>query len=260
MSAFACTTLAATAVGVPAGGALTLGLLGAWSGDWPDIDHPGASVTKSLQWVPYWRDHPRDKKTGDYRRRKDGRVVTQVRYAPALQVHGFFVWLSGAIYDRCATPVDRADTNKLFGPAFRVHRGFTHSVWFALLCGLAWWLLLAPWPIWSGLAPWFGTDDVPLLVAEAFATGALAHILGDGCTDFGVSPWAPLIKWKGRRYPRMGLWEPLRFKVNKKVELLLIAPLCTVLAAYSVLGAFFGPVCVLEALGALVARIWASVS
>jgi membrane-bound metal-dependent hydrolase YbcI (DUF457 family) len=267
-SAFACVTLASTAVGVPWPGALVLGVLGAWAGDWPDIDHASATVTRSLRWIPYWIDFARDKKTGDYKRKKPGKgwfyrtYVWKARCFPAVQVHGFCCWLSGAIYDRCATALDRADKNKLWGPAFRVHRGFTHSVWCAGLTGLAWWAAAAPWiDLWSTYTPIFGTPDFPVLLGATLALGMLTHIGGDACTDFGVSPFAPLIKVNGRRYPRLALLpEPLRFKVNKSVELILIAPLCVALAGYSVLGAVFGAQNVLEGVVTLVGRVWSSLA
>jgi membrane-bound metal-dependent hydrolase YbcI (DUF457 family) len=256
LSAFACVCLSASLTGVPPTGALLLGLLGAWAGDWPDIDHAGATATRSLRWIPYWRRHPRDKKTGDYKRRKDGRLAVKVLWFPSHQVHTFFCWLSGWIWDRCATPLDRADRNKLWGPAFRVHRGFTHSVWCAGLVGLVWWAALAPWDVWTPLAPIFGAAPVPVLVGEAVALGMVAHIVGDGCTDFGVAPLAPVWKWRGRRYVRMGLWEPLRFKVSKSVETLLVAPVCGALVAYSVAGAFLGPQHVVSSLWAFGTDLW----
>lgn len=260
LSAFAVVCVSASLVGVPASGAVVLGCLGAWAGDWPDIDHHGAAVTKSLRWIPYWIDFKRDAKTGLVKLRKDGRAIWSARCFPSLQVHGFFCWLSALIYDRFATPLDRKDSNRAWGPAFRVHRGFTHSIWCALLGGLVWWAALEPWSIWFGLAPMFGATPVPVLVGETVALGMIAHVGGDACTDFGVSPLAPVLKWKGRRYPRMGLWEPLRFKVNKWVEKHIITWLCSVLVVLSMVAAFSGPGRMLQGLGELVGDLWGRLS
>lgn len=254
-SGFAVACLWATLSGVPAPGALVLGLLGAWAGDWPDIDHAGATATKSLRWLPYWLVFPRDKH-GDYRHRKDGRIVWEVRWFPSWPVHRFFCWLSAAIYDRCATELDRKDTTQGWGPAFRVHRGFTHSIWCAGLTGLAWWAVLAPVQALEAFAPLFGAQPVAALAGQAVAIGMLTHIGGDGCTDFGISPVAPVWKVNGRRYPRMGLPEPVRFKVNKWVETAFITPVCAALALYAVAGAFFGPERVLYALWGLIEGLW----
>lgn len=253
---FATVCLCASLAGVPTVGAIMLGMIGAWAADWPDIDHPGATATKSLRWLPYWIDFPRDKKTGDHKRRKDGRIVWKTRWFPARQVHGFFAWVSRTLYDRFATPADRADTTGTWGPAFRVHRGFTHSVWCAGLTGVAWWGAAAPWSIWAPLAPLFGSASFPVLLGETTCMGMLTHVAGDGCTDFGVSPFAPLISWKGRRYPRLGIWEPLRFKVSKSVEKIIILPLCSALVVYAVAGAFLGPLRVGSSLWTLVSSLW----
>jgi hypothetical protein len=261
LSAFAATALAAAVSGVPPLGALALGLLGGWAGDWPDIDHDSATVTRSLRWVPYWRDHPRDKKTGDYKRDKRGRIVSKWRYFPSRQVHQFFCWISAWIWDRCATAADRRDTNGSWGPAFRVHRGFTHSVWCAGFTGALWWALAefggaAVHVPWDALAPVFGAVHLPVLLGCTTAAGMIAHIGGDACTDFGVAPFAPLLKVQGRRYPHMGLWEPMRFKVNKSVETWVVAPLMSLLAVYAIAGALLGPEHVLVAAGDFISGIW----
>lgn len=183
-----------------------------------------------------------------------------MRWFPSRQVHLGLCAISAALWERFATDLDRRDSNRKWGPAFRVHRGFTHSVWFSLAFGLLWWLVLAVlgiWVPWNVAAALFGGADVPLVIGASMALGCLAHIAGDGCTDFGISPFAPVLLIDGRRYPRLALLpEPLRFKVNKKVELWLIAPLCSGLVGYSVLAALFGPVAVLVTAWQLLSALW----
>jgi hypothetical protein len=263
-SAFAGTCLGAAYAGVPAPGALVLGLVGAWAGDWPDLDMPGATVTKSLRWIPYRRHYPRDPKTGDYKTRKDGSKKVEVRWFPSWPMHVALCRASAAIWDRWATELDRADKTKLFGPAFRVHRGFSHSFWLAGCTGLIWWALLSLVP-WSAGSPerltWiFGTVHPAGLIALAITGGMIFHILGDGCTDFGVAPFAPLIKVAGRRYWHAGLWEPIRFKVSHAVEKMVIAPLIGVAASWAVAGAFIGPDRVLQAIGDTGSALWSALA
>jgi hypothetical protein len=62
---------------------------------------------------------------------------------------------------------------------------------------------------------------------------------------------------QGRRYPHMGLWEPMRFKVSKWVETWIIGwLLMPVAVAYAVAAAFFGPEHVLLDAGDFIASIW----
>lgn len=290
LSGFAVVTTWAAASGVPPIGCLVLGALGAHTCDWPDIDHEGATITTMLKWIPYWTETKRNK-DGTIRRSKPtgkgwgpfkdtkGRPMVKRYYFPSWQVHRFMCRLSECIYDRWATPADKRDSTRKFGPSFRVHRGFAHSVWCALITGCIWFGIFAAlgaWRpgMWPALHPLLGTDGAPLLLAETMALGMISHIGGDGCTDFGVSPWAPVIRWPerntvgpaeipwfpkawaGRRYPRMGLWEPMRFKVNHGVEKVIIAPTLGVCAALSVIGAFISPGVVATVLGRAVTRLW----
>jgi hypothetical protein len=257
ISGFAVTTLTATAVGMPPLTALALGVLGLYAADWPDIDHEKATITRSLSWIPYWFHFPWDEKTQDHKRRKDGHKVIQVRKFPGYPLHRCMCALSGWIWDRCATELDRKDRNRMWGPAFRVHRGFTHSVWFALLVGAAWFIPLALIGL-GAPSPLFGGYSAAAAVAGALAAGCIAHIAGDACTDFGIAGagFAPLLKVDGRRYWHSGLWEPIRFKVNKTIEKTLIGPVCGALALYSVAGAFFGPTQVLNGLYFFALDVW----
>lgn len=267
-SSFAVVVTIWALLGVPAPGALVLGLLGGWAGDWPDIDHEGASVTRSLRWLPYRFEVQHDAKTGEIKYKTSGpkgkrrrRQAWKVYYFPSWQMHRFWCTLSAAVYDRCATDLDRRDQNRKWGAAFRVHRGFTHSLWCALLVGGAWWAVLDLWSVWEPLGPLFGNlAPVPVLIGATVALGMFSHVCGDGCTDFAVAPLAPCWKWKGRRYVRMGLWEPLRFKVSKTVELKFIKPIITGLSWLAVVGAFGGPVDILISSGQFISNIWTALA
>jgi len=64
------------------------------------------------------------------------------------------------------------------------HRGPTHTIWFAFLCGLA-----------AGIV---GTVFDPLLgvvTATAAVLSICSHIVGDVVTPMGVQPFAPLSDW-----------------------------------------------------------------
>jgi inner membrane protein len=69
------------------------------------------------------------------------------------------------------------------------HRGFTHTVWFALLVGLL--LGAAGWSLGSHLE----TATRSILAAFGLVLGVLAilaHVLADALTPMGVRPFAPL--------------------------------------------------------------------
>lgn len=258
-SAFAGTCLCAAYAGVPAAGALVLGCVGAYAGDWPDLDMWGARVTHTLRWIPYWSHVARDAK-GEVKVKKDGRWKRETRWFPGWPMHVALCRVSAAIWDRWATDLDRKDKVKIFGPAFRVHRGFSHSVWLAGLTGALWWVLLSllPWPLGApgAMVRVFGTVHPAGLIALAIFGGMIFHIMGDGCTDFGVAPFAPLVKVQGRRYWHAGLWEPIRFKVSHAVEKKAITPLMGLLASWAIAGAFVGPDNVLQAGIDVVAGVW----
>lgn len=72
---------------------------------------------------------------------------------------------------------------------FLSHRGFTHTVWFAVLVGLA--MGGGGWLLGGTL----GAQARIGLAAFGFLSGALtigAHILADALTPMGVRPFAPL--------------------------------------------------------------------
>jgi len=72
---------------------------------------------------------------------------------------------------------------------FLTHRGFTHTVWFALLFGLA--MGGGGWLLGQEL----GSQAHIGLGTFGFVTGTLtiaAHILADALTPMGVRPFAPL--------------------------------------------------------------------
>lgn len=67
--------------------------------------------------------------------------------------------------------------------AFLGHRGFTHTVWFALL------LAFLP----GALLPLAGAGwRWAVLASLAALAGALSHVLLDACTRSGVQPFSPL--------------------------------------------------------------------
>ncbi|MFB6131413.1 MAG: metal-dependent hydrolase [Salinigranum sp.] len=73
---------------------------------------------------------------------------------------------------------------------FLVHRGLTHTVWFAALVGLA----VGAGVLLSGFDAARGASPIHRGV-EGFAVGALAvgsHLLGDVITPMGIRPFAPL--------------------------------------------------------------------
>lgn len=236
-SAFAVVCVSAASVGVPAPGCLLLGVLGAWAGDWPDIDAQSSRVVKFF-WLLPW--------------------------IPALAKLA-----SKAVFDLCATDDDIRRTAGSWGSRFRVHRGLWHSVWAALGTGAVWWALCTLAGLyWGALGQtgafladsagvFFGADQpVPMLIGETVALGMIAHVLGDGCTDFGVAPFAPVLKWRGYRYVEMGLWTPLRFKVSKDPEKYLITPLILALAGWAIVGAFVGPWTTGAAWGLALGFLW----
>jgi membrane-bound metal-dependent hydrolase YbcI (DUF457 family) len=66
--------------------------------------------------------------------------------------------------------------------------------------------------------------DDPVGVAALVALGCLVHCLGDSLTLAGC-PWLWPMPILGRRWFRIGLPRPLRFRTGGRVEALLIAPL-----------------------------------
>lgn len=226
MSSFALVSVTAYEVGAPPPAALVLGLLGMFASDWPDIDAESSRIISMFWWCP-----PFDE-----------------------VMKGF----SALVWELCATDADRSNTAGDWGPRFRVHRGLWHSVWGALLTTLVWWALFhiglqyGP-PEVHNAAVWFLDLPYPpeVVISVTLGYGMLGHVLGDSCTDFGTAPLAPVLKWRGRRYVKMGLWEPLRFKVGKPVEHGLITPLCTAAAFWAFVGIWTDPWSVLALCGAL---------
>jgi membrane-bound metal-dependent hydrolase YbcI (DUF457 family) len=240
-STFALTCTAAYLSGVPPLGCLLLGVWGAMWGDWPDIDAARSRATQALCLVRYpIRALDRDGRQKVHERgARAGRLKWTWRSFPGHQLHRVSLALSEAVFDFCATEADQDDVAGPMGPKFRGHRGLTHSVWWALGSGALVWLALAPLPELPPefAVPIFGPADPRILAALGAVVGVIGHILGDCCTDYGCAPFAPLLRWNGRRYVEMGIWEPLRFKVSHDVEALLITPVCLVLAGLSALAA-----------------------
>lgn len=261
---FALTCTAAALAGVPPVGCVLLALVGAGFGDWPDIDMPRARVTQALCLLRYPVRvlDERGRQKIHEKGRREGRLKWAWRSFPGHQIHLVLVGLSALVFDACATDDDRRDTVPRMGAKFRTHRGLTHSVWFALGTGAGLWAVLPTIGGWLvgvfsvlarvNLGPIFGTTDLRTLLSVTAVVGVLGHILGDGCTDYGVAPFAPLLRWNGRRYVEMGLWTPLRFKVSEWVETAIVTPLSLVAGAVSIAGAFG----VLDGLWGVAGRFW----
>jgi hypothetical protein len=267
-STFALTCTCAALAGVPPLGCIALAVVGAFFGDLPDIDMPRSRVTQALCLVryPVWHLDEHHLPKRHEKGRRQGKIRWTWRSFPGHQLHRLCFRASCAVFDLCATDADREDLVPMFGAKFRGHRGLTHSLWFALAVGAGLWLVLptvgdliaAVWPVgaradWS---PIFGPDSLRVLLPTVAVVGTFGHTLGNCCTDYGCAPLAPLLRWDGRRYAEMGLPEPLRFKVNKWVESVIIAPICLALAAASVLGALG----VLPALLRGIGRFWAALA
>lgn len=99
------------------------------------------------------------------------------------------------------------------------HRGFTHTIVFAVLFGI---LLLTVLPM-IGVA-------YPFHFAMAGMVGCLAHIAGDCCTEYGCPIWWPL-ELGGERWRRVGILTVFRFKTGKRVEKYVITPLLIVVTS-----------------------------
>jgi membrane-bound metal-dependent hydrolase YbcI (DUF457 family) len=177
----------------------------------------------------------------------EGELMWIWRSFPGHQLHRLSVRCSEAVFDRWATDLDRSDSLPNIGVRFRSHRGLTHSVWAAGVVGALVWILgeivglvlgtILGFPYPTMLTWMFGGTRLSVLLGAAVVLGMLTHILGDACTDMGVSPFAPLIEWKGRRYPVMGLWEPMRFKAGQWMEESLIKWACYGMAGAALLNA-----------------------
>jgi membrane-bound metal-dependent hydrolase YbcI (DUF457 family) len=96
------------------------------------------------------------------------------------------------------------------------HRGLTHTFVFAL----------ALFPLALAVLVSFGAPYAGLW-ALACTVGALAHILGDCCTEHGCPVLWPL-DLGGQRWRRLGIPMWFRFKTGKRVEKLVISPLLVV--------------------------------
>jgi hypothetical protein len=131
-------------------------------------------------------------------------------------------------------------------------------VWFCLLLGLVFAGLSLPLDGWAPLVHLLGQGAPPsVLLGATVAIGSCTHIAGDGCTDFGISPFAPVLKLGGRRFPRLALLpEPFRFKVSKFVEDKIVSPICGVLAVLCAMATFVGPERVVGAIAGLGEGLW----
>lgn len=238
--------------------ALTLGGLCAGAAIAPDLDHPGATATRSIGWI-------------------SGAASAAVRA------------FSASVYRRTRT---RRDRNNADG-----HRGITHTIpgaaglglisggipaiaglWGAMpgMCAtlVVIWLFL----VWAlrALPPKHGTvsdyamatvltgcaylalsstyaDVMPLLIGLTVGLGAFVHTLGDSITDYG-SPLAWPLVVRGERWFSCGPPKPLRFKAGKKVENRIVFPLSLAVAVVAFLGVLPG---VLPGIGDTVAALWA---
>lgn len=134
---------------------------------------------------------------------KKSRLSTSVPIVAPL-VCRLLTWVSRVLF--FATRTDK-DPDKSNG-----HRGFTHTIVFAVLFGI---LLLT-------VLPMIGVS-YPFHFAMAGTVGCMAHIAGDCCTEHGCPILWPL-ELGGRRWRRLGIWTCFRFKTGKRVEKYLITP------------------------------------
>lgn len=128
--------------------------------------------------------------------------------ATRLLAHGIAA-LSAAVYRSTATGRDRPNESG--------HRGITHTLAFCvalggLVAGLAALVGGAGW-LWLGLPA---------------GVGALAHLLGDACTRYGV-PLAWPVKVRGRRWYSCGLPYALRIRTDRAAEHYVVMPVLVVL-------------------------------
>lgn len=101
------------------------------------------------------------------------------------------------------------------------HRALTHTFVFALALFPSALALIA-------ILPW--SIGYPALWAMACTVGALAHILGDCCTEHGCPVFWP-IPIRGARWRRFGIPVWFRFKTGKWVEKSVISPMLVVVTS-----------------------------
>jgi hypothetical protein len=221
-------SLGGTAAGIPT--ALVLGMLGAGAAIAPDLDHAGATASKSLG---------------------------PISWAASAGIRA----ISASVYAATRTRYDRPNADG--------HRGITHTppgalglgLLFGGGCALAevfggaaagrWTAIGVIWVflVWAlrGLPPKSGhiqdyvaasvltgiaytvltrayPDGLPVLLGATIALGAYVHALGDGLTDYGAPLLFPLMV-DGQRWHSCGSPKPLRFKAGKGWEKNVIFPL-----------------------------------
>lgn len=220
--------------------ALTLGGLCAGAAIAPDLDHPGATASRSLGVVS-----------------AIGSALVQT--------------LSATVYARTRTKKDRDNASG--------HRGITHTpfgppglglifggipaiagiwgpmpgTWATLV--VIWlflvWALRALPPEHSALRDYITASVLtggaylalsstyagvmPLFIGLAVGFGAWVHALGDCITDYGAPLLFPLVI-KGERWRAVGPPEALRFKAGKTVEKRFVRPLSAVVVVVAFVG------------------------
>jgi membrane-bound metal-dependent hydrolase YbcI (DUF457 family) len=220
--------------------ALVLGGLGAGAAIAPDLDHPGATASRSIG------------------------VVSALGSA-AIRT------LSASVYAHTRTRHDRDNASghrglthtvpgalglgAVFGGIVAVGDAFGSTAGIATTCAVIWlflvWALRALPPKHDALRDYVTASvltalswlalhhtyagSIPLLLGLVIALGALVHSLGDALTDYG-SPLLWPHTFRGERWYGAGMPKPLRFKAGKKVENRLVFPASVVLAAGAVVG------------------------
>jgi membrane-bound metal-dependent hydrolase YbcI (DUF457 family) len=225
--------------------ALVLGGLGAGAAIAPDLDHPGATATRSLG-------------------------VLTATASTAIRA------LSAFTYQTTKTHHDRDNESG--------HRGITHTLPGALGLGalfggtaalagilsptigmwtsiaIIWlflvWALRALPPVNSRLRDYLGAaaltagaycaleyggyaNEMPLFLGVTIALGAYVHSLGDALTLYG-SPLLWPLKFRGERWYGAGTPRFMRFPAGKQVEARLVYPASLVLAGVALVGVFPG--------------------
>jgi hypothetical protein len=223
--------------------ALVIGGLGAGAAIAPDLDHEGATASRSLGPITagaslgirklsaFTYRHTQTK--ADRSNKSGHRGITHTGPG-AVAIGAFFggtIAIAGAFSHAAGTWAAVAVIWLFFTWALRAlppnHSHKRDYITATVLTFAGWWILRTHY---AGI--------IPVLLGSVIAIGCYVHAIGDGLTDYG-SPLIWPFTWKGQRWYPCGMPRFLRFKAGKKVENRLVYPLSLVLAV--VLAAWFIP-------------------
>jgi membrane-bound metal-dependent hydrolase YbcI (DUF457 family) len=221
--------------------ALTLGMLCAGAAIAPDLDHPGATASRSLGFVSAIGSaaiqtlsasvyaHTRTKHDRD---NADGhRGITHTPFGPPglgllsggiPAVAGIWGSTSGTWATLVVIWLFLVWALRALPPKHKASRDYVVAL---MLTGLAYVALHGTY-----------AGRMPVLIGVVVGLGAWVHALGDALTDYGAPLFFPLVI-KGQRWFSAGSPTPLRFKAGKKVEKRLIFPLSLAGAGVALLAA-----------------------